>query len=221
MADAASPRRRFNNPAIFICDLQEKFRNAIYGFDKVKPVINNSVLTAQKVLRAAHALQIPIYVTTQNRARLGTTVSELEPYLTTDLVRAHADKTLFSMFVPAIADQLAQEPGEIVIVGIESHICVTQTALDAARAGHRVYVLADGVSSCNREEVPVALDRLRAEDGVTVTTSEGWLYEAVGDAGVPEFKSVIGIVKDTSADTRAVLQALAPAPAPAPGVGKI
>ncbi|KAK7730836.1 isochorismatase domain-containing protein [Cytospora paraplurivora] len=198
-----------------ICDLQEKFRNAIYGFDKV-------VLTAQKVLRAAHALQIPIYVTTQNRARLGTTVSELEPYLSSDLVKAHADKTLFSMLVPAIADQLTG-PSEVVIVGIESHICVTQTALDAARAGHRVYVLADGVSSCNREEVPVALDRLRAEDGVTVTTSEGWLYEAVGDAGVPEFKSIIGIVKDTSADTRAVLQALAPAPAPAPapGGGKI
>lgn len=195
------------------------YRNRNQATHKSKP-ITNSVLTAQKVLRAAHALQIPIYVTTQNRARLGPTVPELEPYLPTGLVRAHADKTLFSMLVPAIAEQLAQ-PSQIVVVGIESHICVAQTALDAARAGHRVYVLADGVSSCNREEVPVALDRLRAEDGVTVTTSEGWLYEAVGDAAVPEFKSVIGIVKETSADTRAVLQALVPAPAPAPGGGKL
>lgn len=185
----------------------------------------NSVLTAQKVLRAAQALQIPIYATTQNRARLGETVSELRPYLSGPLCRADADKTLFSMYVPAVTDKLGAEkekekekggpaappPVEVVVVGIESHICVTQTALDALRAGHKVYVLADGVSSCNREEVPVALDRLRAE-GVTVTTSESWLYECVGDAAIPEFKSIIGIVKDTSADTKAVLQALAPHP---------
>ncbi|ROW12807.1 hypothetical protein VMCG_00784 [Cytospora schulzeri] len=175
----------------------------------------------QKVLRAAHALQIPIYTTTQNRARLGDTVPELTPYLTTTtttttspLCRPPVDKTLFSMLTPSISSQLSATtttgPAQIVIVGIESHICVTQTALDARDAGHSVYVLADGVSSCNREEVPLALARLRAERGITVTTSEGWLYECVGDAGVPEFRAVIGIVKDTAADTKAVLQALTP-----------
>jgi hypothetical protein len=46
-------------------------------------------------------------------------------------------------------------------------------------------VIADGVSSCNKEEVPIALARLRSE-GVVVTTSESWLYECVGDAGLPE-----------------------------------
>ena len=86
----------------------------------------------------------------------------------------HADKTAFSMWIPEISRHFEGErKGEIVIVivGIESHICVTQTALDALGAGHRVYVIADGVSSCNREEVPVALARLRAE-GAVVTTSE-------------------------------------------------
>lgn len=113
------------------------------------------------------------------------------------------------MFVPSVTEALGPAPAQIVLVGIESHICITQTALDARRAGHSVYVLADGVSSCNKEEVPVALARLRAE-GVVVTTSESWLYEFVGDAGLPEFKAVIGLVKDTSADTKRVLQALAP-----------
>lgn len=161
------------------------------------------------MLRAAKAFDIPIYTTTQNRARLGDTVSELQPYLETPLCKTHADKTLFSMFVPAVTEQLGPVHAQIVLVGIESHICITQTALDARRAGHTVYVLADGVSSCNKEEVPIALARLRAE-GVIVTTSESWLYEFVGDAGVPEFKSVIGIVKETSADTKKVLQSLAP-----------
>lgn len=171
-----------------------------------------SVLTTQKVLRAAQALQIPIYTTTQNAARLGPLVPELTPLLEGPNVRAQADKTLFSMWLPALTSALEQQPphkADIVLVGIESHICITQTALDALKAGHRVYVLADGVSSCNKEEVPIALARLRAE-GAVVTTSESWLYEFVGDAGAPEFKKLIGIVKDTMQDTKKALGALAP-----------
>lgn len=75
---------------------------------------------------------------------------------------------------------------DCVVVGIESHICVTQTTLDLLKEGHRVYVLADAVSSCNKEEVPIALARLRNE-GAAVTTSESWLYECMGDASIPEY----------------------------------
>jgi nicotinamidase-related amidase len=72
-----------------------------------------------------------------------------------------------------------------VIVGIESHICVAQTTIDLLANGHKVYVLADGVSSCNPQEVPIALDRLRKE-GAVVTTSESFLFECMGDAGINE-----------------------------------
>ena len=75
---------------------------------------------------------------------------------------------------------------QVAIVGIETHICVTQTALDLLSEGHRVYVLVDGVSSCNAGERTVALERLRAE-GAIVTTSESFLYECMGDAGIPEY----------------------------------
>ena len=70
-------------------------------------------------------------------------------------------------------------------MGIEAHICVSQTALDLVAEGHRVYVLADGVSSCHEGEAGVALRRLERE-GVVVTTSEAWLYECMGDAMIPE-----------------------------------
>ena len=80
----------------------------------------------------------------------------------------------------------ANGPISAIIVGIESHICVTQTTIDLLRAGHKVYVIADGVSSCNKEEVPLALARLRAE-GAVVTTSESWMYECMGDAGIQEY----------------------------------
>ena len=69
-------------------------------------------------------------------------------------------------------------------------------------------MIADGVSSCNKEEVPVALARLRQE-GVTVTTSEGWMYECMADAGIKEFREVVKIVKETGEGTREALKALA------------
>lgn len=111
---------------------------------------------------------------------------------------------------PEVRQAVSKLPNQrisAVIVGIESHICVTQTTLDLLREGHKVYVLADGVSSCNKEEVPIALARLRAE-GAVVTTSESWLYECMGDAGISEFRSIAGLVKESKTSTTESLQAL-------------
>jgi hypothetical protein len=179
-----------------------------YSHAKIPP----SILTTTKLLKAAHALSLPIYVTTQNRARLGPTVSELHPYLTPPLLKADEDKTRFSMWLPSVAAQFSpaspsHAKAQIAIVGIESHICVTQTALDALAAGHDVYVIADGVSSCNSEEVPVALARLRAA-GATITTSESWIYECMGDAGVAEFRDIVKLVKETGGTTKEALGGL-------------
>lgn len=172
------------------------------------------------MLRAAQALQIPVYVTTQNEAKLGGTVAELALHLTEAVCTV--DKTYFSMWVPELrrhfephqaqlvkggSGEEEKGPSDVVLVGIESHICITQTALDLARAGHRVFVLADGVSSCNREEIPLAFDRLRAA-GVIVTTSESWLFECMGDAAIPEFRAVSKIVKDSLQDTKTAVGGL-------------
>lgn len=132
------------------------------------------------------------------------------------------------MMVPGLRSALLQsnrQPYQVAIVGIETHICVTQTALDLLTEGHRVYIIADGVSSCNEGERNIALERLRAE-GAIVTTSEGWLYECMGDASIPEyvrsrllmdchllilptrFKAIAGLVKDTKDSTRDAVQTL-------------
>lgn len=135
------------------------------------------------MIRACSTLSIPIYATTQNASRLGPLCSELSetPLFT-------VDKTAFSMLVPELRAALTSAspyPFQIAIVGIETHICVTQTALDLLSEGHRVYIITDGVSSCNEGERGVALQRLRAE-GAIVTTSESWLYECMGDADIGE-----------------------------------
>ncbi|KAF2085290.1 Isochorismatase hydrolase [Saccharata proteae CBS 121410] len=206
----ATSMRRIKNPALFICDLQEKFRPAIYEYPKV-------IATTQKMLRASKILNIPVFATTQNRARLGETCQELGLDSPDGVAtKVHADKTLFSMWTPEVQSALtqsnpstlaAQQKHDCVIVGIESHICVTQTTLDLLREGHKVYVLADGVSSCNKEEVPIALARLRQE-GAVVTTSESWIYECMGDAGAEEFKAIAKLVKETKESTTQSLQTL-------------
>ena len=101
------------------------------------------------------------------------------------------------------------EKREVLILGVEAHICVTQTALDLRREGHNVYVLADGITSCNPGEIPITLARLRGE-GVVVTTSESWLYEYLGNAEEPvfcRFKAISQLVKESNNDTRLSVEA--------------
>ena len=165
----------------------------------------------------AKVLDTPIYTTTQNAARLGTTVSELKDLLP-EAYSTEIDKTAFSMMVPELTTQLTKQssaspaqagkphqPVSAIIVGIETHICVTQTALDLLSMGHKVYVLADGVSSCNAGERNIALARLRQE-GAVVTTSESLLYEMLGDAKDGNFKAIAGLVKETKEDTKQAVE---------------
>jgi len=163
------------------------------------------------MLKASQILNIPVIATTQLRGKLGETCSELGLDSPDGIqTKVHADKSAFSMWIPEVKrafQELGSEKREVIIVGIESHICVTQTTLDLLREGHKVYILADGVSSCNKEEVPIALARLRAE-GAIVTTSESFLYECMGDASIAEFKGIAGVVKEYNAKTRESLQTL-------------
>ncbi|PIA95080.1 Isochorismatase domain-containing protein 2, mitochondrial [Cercospora beticola] len=200
----AGPARRLARPTLFICDLQEKFAKAIYNYPAV-------IATTQKLLKASQILSIPVVATTQLRSKLGETCPELKldaPEGVQTIV--HADKSKFSMWTPEVQkafQELGSEKRECVIVGIESHICVTQTTLDLLREGHKVYVIADGVSSCNPQEIPIALQRLRSE-GAVVTSSESFLYELMGDAKIEEFKAIAGLVKEYNAKTKESLQAL-------------
>jgi nicotinamidase-related amidase len=197
----ATMSRHLANPALFICDIQDKFRNAIHEFPKV-------VSTSQKMIKAAKLLNIPIYITTQNSAKLGPTVQELTQLLPENVVET--DKTAFSMMVPTVSEAVLrqskpetggpQAPLEVLIVGIETHICVTQTTLDLLSMGHKVYILQDGVSSCNAGERGVALRRLQSE-GAVVTTSESVLFELMGDAGRSLFKEFTALIKEFKKET--------------------
>ncbi|BFZ53444.1 hypothetical protein PYCC9005_000468 [Savitreella phatthalungensis] len=176
--------------------MQTAFAKAIHSWDHV-------LSTSVKLVEAAKILSIPVVLTTQSRAKLGETVAELQ--VANPL--ADVDKTLFSMCLPEVLEKLPAG-SSVAIVGIESHICVTQTTLDLIAHGHSVYVIADGVSSCNPEEVPIALRRLAAA-GARITTSESFMYETMRDAKIDGFKSVAALVKQSKSSTSAALANLA------------
>ncbi|PWY93193.1 isochorismatase domain-containing protein [Aspergillus sclerotioniger CBS 115572] len=202
---------RICNPALFICDLQEKFRHAIYEFSKVSVPIPSPDPKTNNIQNnhnhqtppRNHPLNIPIYITTQSRNKLGPTVPELTALLSppTPNIIADIDKTLFSMITPEIDALLPAQPLDVLLVGIETHICVTQTTLDLLARGHRVYVIVDGVSSVNKDERGVAIARLR-DAGAIVTTSESVLFEILGDAKHQAFRAVSGVVKEMKEETR-------------------
>lgn len=183
-------------PAIFVCDIQTAFRKSIHCYPEV-------ISTSRRILAAAKILDLPVYVTTQNKARLGNTVEELD----VSSAVVNTDKTKFSMYVNQIEHNLPKRT-PVAIVGIESHVCVLQTTKDLIRAGHQVYIIADGVSSSNPEEKPIALRRM-AKLGAEITTSESFIYEVMGDASLPEFRQIIKLVKEEMSNTSRGLQNLA------------
>ncbi|KAJ7237210.1 Isochorismatase-like protein [Mycena haematopus] len=188
----------------FLCDLQEKFRPIIYGFEHV-------VASTNKIFKVAKILGCEVVVTTQKARALGPT----DPAVNLDSLGAlHVgtyDKTLFSMLTTEVLACLHTRPAikSIVLMGIESHICVLQTALAlvAHPAKYRTYVLADAVSSSNPAEVPLALAQMRAA-GVVVTTSESLAFQLVQDASVPEFKAFSNVIKEEKDATAKAVAAL-------------
>ncbi|KAI0069165.1 Isochorismatase hydrolase [Artomyces pyxidatus] len=187
----------------FVCDIQTRFRAAIHGFESI-------VATSNKMLKLAKILEVPVIFTEQNSRALGSTVPELSPQPLGDLHLATVEKTLFSMATPDVLSLLMQHDlKSIVLFGIESHVCVLQSTLDLLELGYDVHVLADGVSSCNPEEVPIALARMR-QAGAQITTSESLLFQLQGDSSKPTFKAFSSAIKEEKDSTQSVLQALLP-----------
>ena len=160
-----------------------------------------SVATAtSKLVRAAYLVGLPIVVTRQYPNGLG----DLEEALAEGLAAAEADGADISR-VDKVAFDCFREPQfayavtatsreQLLIAGMETHICVAQTALSAVRAGFDVHVAADACCSRDAAYHALALERLRAA-GVSITTCESVMYELVGEAGTEEFRTLLGIVK--------------------------
>jgi nicotinamidase-related amidase len=174
--------------ALVVVDIQEKLLPPI--FQKERLVRNTKLL-----IHAARVLKIPALVSTQYTKGLGSTVPEITSLLPdTEPI----DKQLFSCFGSDIFCTLLKRlPGNrntLLLCGMETHICVMQTALAALGEGYLVHVASDAVSSRVEWNWKVGLDRMRAA-GAVISSTEMMVYELVRSSGSPAFKELLPHLK--------------------------
>lgn len=153
----------------------------------------NVVANAAVLIKAANRLGVPVLLSEQYPKGLGPTVAALSALVPEGPAVA---KTEFSCAAaPGYLDRLrATGRDQLVLAGIEAHVCVLQTALQFRSLGYAVFVVADAVSSRKPESVGLALARMREAGAVPVTT-EMVLFEWLGRAGTAEFKELSALIR--------------------------
>ena len=172
--------------ALLIIDLQERILPVIRNYETV---LENTV----KLIKGFKAMQLPVYFAEQYPNGLGPTSQKILEELSGFTAY---QKMSFSCFgAENIFDEFHKKKlSQIVICGVESHVCVQQTVLDLMANGYQINVAADAVSSRKEIDYNIALKRMRTL-GAEITTAESILFELLEICGTPEFKEVSKIVK--------------------------
>lgn len=171
--------------ALLIIDLQEKILPAILNSGIV-------VENALKLIRGFKVMNLPVYYTEQYPKGLGPTTAILKEELTGEAVQ----KMSFSCFGAGDLFKTLIQKGitQVIACGVESHVCVQQSAMDLTANGFQVYLAADAASSRRELDYSTAMNRMRM-NGIQVTTTESILFELLNVCGTDEFKAVSKIVK--------------------------
>ena len=171
--------------ALLIIDIQSRIINVMRNKELL---IENTL----KLIKGMKILNVPVYYTEQYPKGLGETIPELKEELSSEAVQ----KMTFScsgaedLFKELINKNITQ----VIVCGIESHVCVQQTVLDLIANGFQVDVAADAVTSRKKMDYDLALTRMQA-NGAEITSTESILFEILDVCGTPEFKEVIRLVK--------------------------
>jgi len=174
--------------ALVIIDIQERFRDMIYGQDSV---LNNS----RRMIKAFRELDLPVIVTEHYSRGLGVTMPEIRD-LTVGI--EPVEKLSFSCdgnpgFRKAL-DTLNRD--QVILCGIEAHVCVYQTARDLMDRGKQVAIAADAVSARHADSREIGIQHMR-RIGVQVMNTEMILFELLREAKTPDFKAIQPILKDS------------------------
>ncbi len=184
--------------ALIVIDIQEKLLPPIFERERV-------VKNSQLLIRAAGILDIPTLATTQYRKGLGEVISEIKALLPHEAI----DKQMFSCFGSEVFRSVLKRlptsgktsetwgtPGRntVLLCGMESHICVAQTALAALREGYLVHIASDAVSSRTEWNWKIGLDRMRAA-GAMISSTEMIIYELLRASGTEKFKKMLQYLK--------------------------
>jgi len=172
--------------ALVIIDIQEKLFPHMAEKDRIAQNV-------AKLVKFAEIMKIPVVLTEQYPKGLGCTIPEVKRLVPNIHPIEKVDFTcLGSEEFKACLGRL--EAQKLIITGIESHICVTQTAIDGLNKGYKVYVVSDAVSSRSLADKAIAIERMR-QSGVTIVSTEMLIYELLGRAGTAEFREALKLVK--------------------------
>jgi len=171
---------------LVVVDIQERLLPFIFEKEQL---IQNSV----RLIKGAAILGIPIFATEQYRKGLGPTAPEIAGAITGF---APLEKVTFSACgAEGFSDALkSKEVTNVILCGIEAHVCVLQTCLDLLDHSFGVFVVADAISARNPENSRLALQRMH-DAGAVIASSEMVLFELLGRARTEEFKQVQALVK--------------------------
>ena len=148
---------------------------------------------ALRMIKGCQALEVPILPTVQVPEKLGPLMPEIADVL--GGVEPIAKAVFSALREPDFMVQLDQTSRkQILLMGIEAHVCVFQTGLDLLDTGYQVQVLSDGVFSRTKENHDLALQRLH-EAGATLTSVEICLFEMIRTSKHPEFRTISQLVK--------------------------
>ncbi|MEE9552511.1 MAG: hydrolase [Gammaproteobacteria bacterium] len=178
-----------NDSALIIIDIQTRLTATMPIKVLARLKRNSSFL-----IKAAGLLAIPVLATEQYPKGLGPLEPEIVDVLPENTLRF--EKTCFSCVGAENFMEQLENTGrkQIILMGIEAHVCVLQTAIDLLAAGFHVFVIIDAVSSRHRENYEAALQRMR-HAGVTTCNAESVLFEWLRDAKHEHFKTLSAMVK--------------------------
>jgi len=173
--------------ALLVVDEQERLMSAIHEADRV-------VRNSRKMLQAATALGMPVVYTEQYPKGLGGTLPAIRELLHEQLP---IEKTVFGCFKSAaFTEALGQfQVDTLLIAGVETHICVFQTAAQAIERGLSVHILSDAVGARTPERHSVGMERLR-QLGAVISDTDMAIYEYLGEAATPLFRQVLPLLKE-------------------------
>lgn len=173
------------NTSCLVIDYQERLLPAMANKEEL---LANSV----KLLTGLRILGIPMTITGQYTKGLGLNVPEIFEAVGTE---EYIDKITFSSYeAEEVQKSLGENVKNVILCGIESHVCVLQTAIDLKAAGYQPVLVVDCISSRKEKDMEIALLRAQQE-GVLLTTSEAILFELTRAAGTDTFKQISKLVK--------------------------
>lgn len=172
---------------LVVVDMQEPFLRTIFEPQRLRQNVS-------AMLQGANILRLPIISTTQSAEKMGDVLPEVRRLLPP--LQTPFDKMSFSCYAaPAFASEI-QRSGrkQVVLCGVEAHICISQTAHELVSAGFQTHVVTDAVSSRAEVNWKLGLAKMQ-QSGVFLTSVEMALYELLREAGTPEFRDILQIIK--------------------------